>query len=198
MVICHNLSKYLSRENTIFAEYYREKRLEVVVLTQAELLNLFVNSTGDDWECFNSPSFISDVESYDSYLPNSGNERKIEARGHNNRASYKHDLAIGVAWGLTINDNFKEDWANIHPDPKASSHYLDFFYNGMLVFRTIYVVIDGGRSYMPLPKRQDNPDGTVSWVINNKTYEFFRIFNDLQGFDTQYSSYLSRSKIQIL
>ncbi len=33
---------------------------------------------------------------------------------------------------LVCNGEFQEEWAINHPNPAASSYYLDIFYNGML------------------------------------------------------------------
>ena len=50
---------------------------------------------------------------------------------------------------MTINDNFLEPWANGFPDPRARGNIADVFYNSALVLREHYVVVDGGRAYLP-------------------------------------------------
>ncbi len=51
----------------------------------------------------------------------------------------------------THNKNFKEPWANKHPDSKATSYWYNLSYDGSLIERYILVSVDGGRATLPLP-----------------------------------------------
>ena len=53
-----------------------------------------------------------------------------------------------------VNNDFKEDWANKHPDPKASSYGHDILYDGNILKRVTLVSVDSGRATLPLPDRQ--------------------------------------------
>jgi|GEM_PF-4284147 len=155
-----------------------------------ELIQIIRESSNEDWNVIESNTLLSNVTTDDN--------NTVYADYHTNRAAYRPGLSIGLAWGLNCNENFYEQWANCHPDPQASSHFLDIFYNGMLVERIIYVVIDGGRSYMPLPHREMNENHeTIGWYVTHEEYEFFELFNSLQSFDTQYNSYLRSSGIEV-
>lgn len=155
-----------------------------------ELLQIIRESNKEDWNVIESNTLLSHVTT--------DSDNRVYADYHTNRASYIPDVSIGLAWGLNCNLDFREEWANCHPDPHASSHFLDVFYNGMLVYRVVYVVIDGGRSYMPLPRREINENHeTLGWYITSEEYEFFKLFNSIQPFDTQYESYLRRSGIEV-
>jgi|GEM_PF-518926 len=74
---------------------------------------------------------------------------------HDMTAALKSDLSITIAWGMVANSDFTEEWANKFKNPKATSHHVDFFYNGALVYRDVYVLVDGGRIALPMP----NPYG---------------------------------------
>ena len=62
-------------------------------------------------------------------------------------------LRIRVRWDDEgkHNDNFKEKWANKHPDPRASSYWYDLSNDGALIERFILVSVDGARAELPLP-----------------------------------------------
>lgn len=48
-------------------------------------------------------------------------------------------------------EDFKEDWANCYPNPKATGYYYDLYFDGNLIERFILVSVDGGRSSLPIP-----------------------------------------------
>ena len=65
-------------------------------------------------------------------------------------------LRIRVRWddeGIHIKD-FKETWANKHPDPIANSYWYDLSNNGVLIERFILVSVDGAQAELPLPDRK--------------------------------------------
>ena len=106
-----------------------------------ELRQLIADSDRGDWNivsCFGKPSFLP-------WSPDG------EFNEHLARAAYRPDLSIGLAWGITDNDNYREDWANDFPDEHAESELADILYNGMLVAREILVSVDGGRALLPIP-----------------------------------------------
>lgn len=152
-------------------------------MTQSELLNIVRNSIVGDWDYIKeSPTFLGVV--YDTE----------KSDYHNNRAVYKLDISISLVWGLVCVEEFQEEWANNHPNPDASSYYLDIFYNGMLAYRTVYAAVDGHRSKMPLPNREDNGKGIVTWWITRDEDQLFRLFNEIQN-STNYDDYIRRCGI---
>jgi hypothetical protein len=42
------------------------------------------------------------------------------------------------------------------PDPHASGSYLDIFFNHALVYRALYVSVDGGNIKLPLPNNDQD------------------------------------------
>lgn len=78
----------------------------------------------------------------------SGGRTWLEHDSHHSRAVLRDDVAIGLAWGLTENDTFEEDWTTRFPDPKASSAWLEVLYHGQPVDRELMVHVDG-RCYVP-------------------------------------------------
>ena len=52
------------------------------------------------------------------------------------------------------NKDFKEPWANKHPDPSATGYYARLYYGPTLLKTYILVSVDGGRATLPLPDRE--------------------------------------------
>ncbi|AKC62823.1 hypothetical protein [Clostridium sporogenes] len=110
-----------------------------------EEIKIIRESSEEEWNVIESNTMLSHVTT--------DSNNNVYADYHTKRESFRPDISMGLAWWLDCNKDFCEEWANKHPDPQASSKFLDAFYNGMLVER-IVLLIDGGRSYMPLPHRE--------------------------------------------
>ena len=70
--------------------------------------------------------------------------------------SYKKDMNLRfeiryIDDGIQCRD-FKEPWANRHPDPSATGYWCDLFYGSTRVERFILVAVDGARAMLPIPK----------------------------------------------
>jgi hypothetical protein len=52
--------------------------------------------------------------------------------------------------GIHLED-FREQWANNHQDPGATSYFYNVLYDGNFIHRIILVQVDGGRALLPLP-----------------------------------------------
>ena len=80
------------------------------------------------------------------------------------------------------NENFKEPWANKHPDKKATSYWYNLSYDGSLIDRYILVSVDGSRAILPLP---DINTGKVKPL----PYKVAEIFDSLDSLE----NYMNRS-----
>lgn len=83
------------------------------------------------------------------------------------------------------NKDFKEKWANNHPDPKATGYYFNLFYSATLLKRIILVSVDGGRALLPCP----NSKG----VVRKFDYKIAELFDTTHTLD----EYLNRSGLSI-
>jgi hypothetical protein len=84
-------------------------------------------------------------------------------------------------------------WANQFPDPHATSSYVDFFYNGALIHRELYVTVDGGRVSLPLPERRG--ERLVTPI------GYARLCRLLVSFETnanEFDRYIARAGIQVV
>jgi hypothetical protein len=139
------------------------QRKENIDVGLEELLRKIVDSDRGDWNiisCLNTPS----------YLPWSPDG---EFNEHLARAAYRPDVAIGLAWGIAVNDNYQEDWANDFTDPHAESILVDIFYNGMLVARETLVYVDGSRALLPIPYDHEK------LLVRHRDRAFARLLDDL-------------------
>jgi len=146
-----------------------------------EILELIAQSNPEDW------NRIADAPLFLYGFP----DEQGDWTHHSERAAYKPDLSVGLAWGLTYREDFKEDWANLHPDKRAFGEWVDVFYNGMLVHRDVRVVVDGGRVGLPLPERRDD-----RLVISSWQYRFFKLIQELGG-GWDFDEYVKRSGFEV-
>jgi hypothetical protein len=157
-------------------------------MTHHDLRQLCAQSTPDDWNvitcwgAYSGPSYLGQV------LETTPEEHTFEET-HGMRGAYKPDVSVGIAWGYPSNDNWHEAWVENFPDKQASSHFVDFFYNGMLVDREVYISADGGRAYIPLPKID-------TLTITQWQYEFFGMLDRLER-TSDFDGYLRRAGITI-
>lgn len=169
-------------------------------MTLEEYKNLIISATLDEWTtigCWGAGSGPSYRDAISVWTKGSGEFHNIEIESHAEIFSLKSNLLVSVACGLTHNDDFIEDWANSFPDKKASSSFVDFFYSNQLVYRDIYVSVDGGRCSIPLPemKFDESTDEVKALTVQREKYEFYRLLNGT-GYD--YDSYMQRTGIVVV
>jgi hypothetical protein len=98
---------------------------------------------------------------------------------HTMRAAYRPDVSIALAWGLTAHEEFEETWTETFEHGPASSSFIDFFYNGVLVERGLYVSVDGDGCKLPIPQR-DLAVAPGLWITRWQ-HDFFALLNALEG-----------------
>lgn len=162
-----------------------------VIVNNSDKENWIINTC---WGFGSGPSYLNKFTVWNN---GRGEFNNLEIESHGEIAVLKSNLSISIAWGLPHNNDFKEEWANKFPDPKATSSFIDFFFNGILVYRDIYVSVDGARAYIPLPKR-DIDDKTYEvkrLYIEKERYKFFELIN----LNTDnYHRYVKRCGIEFL
>lgn len=134
------------------------------------------------------PSFL------DSWVAGPDGE-PVLAGSHTTRAAYRPDLQLSLAWGLLAHEELVESWADVF-DGTASSHFVDFFWNGALVERGLYIAVDGGRCKLPIPQRDLDELHPVGLWITRWQHIFFSLLNTLEGV-TDTDAALRRAGIQV-
>jgi hypothetical protein len=168
-------------------------------MTLTDLIDTFVHSSKDDWNQIptwghvSGPSYRNQFQFSEVY---NGSENVIHHREHSNVASYKPDLSITIAWGISKGneeDVIDRAWAKNNPNPEpGKGHYLDFFYNNALIFRTSYCSVDGGRCEIPFPTYDINQNV----LVPQKYYDVIKKFNELVS-TSFFDAYFTRTGITI-
>jgi hypothetical protein len=164
-------------------------------MTLEELLNEITSSEPEDWHtigCFGSgagPSYRNKLTFFNVY---EGQPNILFSDSHTTVAVYKPNLSITMAWGLECSKEFKEEWATKFPDPSASVDFVDIFYNSALVYRDYYVVVDGGRAYLPMP----NYPNDLS--VPRRYSAFIKLIDRLVGRTSDYDRFFNQAGLKIV
>ena len=155
-----------------------------------KFIDIIKNSNVEEWNvigCWGygaGPSYKSKFEFYEMW---DGKQSVLKEESHSMYAVYKPDINISLAFGLTVNENFKEKWANSFPDPQASSQFVDLFYANTLVERIVYVVVDGGRAKLPLPISIKN------LKVNPNEYYIIRLIDNMESAKDNFEKYFKQA-----
>lgn len=87
--------------------------------------------------------------------------------------------------------DFREPWANRHPDQSATGYWCDLYYGATIIERFVLVAVDGARALLPMPKRGlpgERPDSVLPL-----DYQVARIFDTLGTLD----EYMRRSGLKL-
>lgn len=163
-------------------------------MTYDEIINIVAKSKLDDWNivsCWgfgSGPSYKSKFLFYDTWETEN---KVLYEESHGMYGCYKPNVSISLAFGIQLNGDFREEWANKFPDPSASSHCIDIFFNNSLVDRFAYVVVDGGRAKLPITSAVDN-------LLVDRTYaNIIRLADLFESQPGNFEEYLKRAGIKI-
>ncbi len=156
-----------------------------------KLIQTILSSSREDWHTINCWAPGSGPSYHEVLQTDDAPEGGFTQVGHNIVAIYKDDIAITLAFGMMINADFVQDWANIFVNPHASSHRVDVFYNNALVFRESYVSVDGGKGKLPFPR------GRKELLVPKGYFYFIKLLDCLSGYHSRYEDYFQRSDLRL-
>lgn len=169
----------------------------VLRMTLDDLLTTCGNSAPDDWNtitCWggrSGPSYLDQFAASEVQ-----GVYRLEHREHGQRSAYRPDLSINIGWGLDPDEEWgrssrelSSDYFDQFPDSNWSMNYCDFFYNGNLVAREAYAVVDGGRAILPFP---DQEGFVAQWE-----HDWFRVLDAIGLYISDYDSYFRRAGLSI-
>lgn len=167
-----------------------------------EFAELIYASSPRDWwtdACWGAHSAPSFRASLAVWTDGSDNFKGLEVESYSNVAALKTDLSVTLAWGFPCNKEFYEPWCENFSRKDASSDYMDFYYNGALVYRDIYVNVDGGRVMLPMPNTEFDPKThqVTRMTILRRKVDFYRLANGLQA-NYDYGSYIERLGAEVV
>jgi hypothetical protein len=155
--------------------------IDSAAVTLDEILATFLNSSQADWsDDLSTPTFL-----YGSPAD------EDDKRAHHGRKVYKPDIAIGLAWGSTVNDSYHDPWLNKYPDKSPGrSFFIDLLYNGQVVYRELGVSVDGGRYTLPAGRgvMSDDQREVIGWYAIPEEHEFLSAFARATGHTREFES----------
>lgn len=116
---------------------------------------------------FSYISFINPIERFKKYLKNPENwEKVLGIESH--LTIYRHKnhpgFQIKIDWDKPVVENYKEKWIRDYPDKEHNtSYYVILEANGIFLMKELFVSLDGGRAFVPSPRRALRNDRLVYW-----------------------------------
>jgi hypothetical protein len=154
-----------------------------------EVILTISNSTPHDWNSIScwgmgsGPTYRDEFRFCETGESDAG---YLFHRSHTHVAAFIPNPLITIAWGLDSPEPFEEPWALEFPNRSAVSGLVDVFYAGALVFRDVYVVVDGGRALLPLPAMN-----TMEVPMAKRC--FFQLIDALERHITEFVSYFRQA-----
>lgn len=149
-------------------------------------LETVARSAPADWGVQSGPLFLQ---------PNyPANERPARPTSHLFNMAYWPNLSITMAYGMVCEEDIGHAWAVNFPDRKASSHYVDFFFNSALVFRDLVVAVDGGQGVLPLP----NPGPTSPYEVPKVRRDIARLIHQLTNPMRDFDEYFAQARFKAI
>jgi hypothetical protein len=151
-----------------------------------EYVNLVAASAPQDWRVHKSPTFHYRI------VPVRGGPNRIvdfELQEHNVVMTYAKDVGVNMCFGLVQDRNYASPWSVKFPDKRSQSAFLDFFFNGALVFRETMIWVDGWRCVLPEPSQSAGPP----FPIPERKYRVSRLLHALVGPGTNFDDYFRRA-----
>ena len=119
---------------------------------------------------------------------------EFEADNYDHLAVYMPVVSLSIAWGLTDDDDFTEEWHQNFADKKARGVWLDILWNGAPIDRQAGVVVDGAKCTLPRPKRELEGEATIGWEISGWQHLIFGLVNTLAGVSSvQFEDYVQKA-----
>lgn len=113
---------------------------------------------------------------------------------HTFMMAYRKNLAITMAFGLVHQDGLQEAWTAGFPDKRASLRHLDCFYNGALVYREPFAVVDGDQCVLPVP----NPGPTEPYEVPKRKRDVARLVHQITNPMRDFDDYFAYAKMRTI
>jgi hypothetical protein len=76
---------------------------------------------------------------------------------------HRYHTQFVIKRGQTINEDYIEPWTKRFPDTSAWSYHVEYWQGSTLLKRSCFVVVDGGRYTVPLPKLRNRDPMKDGW-----------------------------------
>lgn len=118
-------------------------------------------------------SYINPMKRFTKYLSKPEGWERANKDAHLTVFRYKKQPGFQITsnWNEVVTEGFTESWIRDYPDREHnSSYYVTLEANGVFLLKELFVTLDGGRGFVPVPK--------IKLVGKNKKRHFY--YNQLQ------------------
>ncbi|MCF6765189.1 hypothetical protein L3V82_05350 [Thiotrichales bacterium 19S3-7] len=111
---------------------------------------------------FSYISFVNPIKRFKKYVKNSNDWERFH-RIENLIDCFRHKkyptFQLIIDYDLVIVKDFSEDWIGACPDKGSNaSYHVQYKVNDMLFKTELFVLLDGGRNFVPVPRVEVNQD----------------------------------------
>ena len=112
-------------------------------------------------------SFVNPICRFKKYLKNSDTWEKFQGAEFH-LSIYRHkkypNFQIIIDWNKIVVEHYQEEWIKDYPDRENDvSYFVRLEANAMLLETERFVALDGGRIFVPVPRRSSQNDELVYW-----------------------------------
>lgn len=112
-------------------------------------------------------SFVNPIVRFKKYLKNQKDWEKFQGTEMHLsifRLKKYPNFQIVIDWDRPVVENYQEEWIRDYPDREHNaSYFVRLEANAMLLEKELFVSLDGGRAFIPSPRRTLKNDGLVYW-----------------------------------
>jgi len=112
-------------------------------------------------------SFVNPITRFKKYLKNPKDWEKFQGTEMHLsifRLKKYPNFQIVIDWDKPVVENYKEEWIRDYPDKEHNaSYFVRLEANAMLLEKELFVSLDGGRIFIPSPRRTLKNDELVYW-----------------------------------
>lgn len=158
------------------------------------LIQKVINSAPEQWYrvlCWDGgtgPSYKKESEFSEL---DQGKPSMLKADSCPSYAIYKENVFFSLMWGMSCNEDFSMPWITRFSDTEASSHFVDLFYDDTIVHRDVYISVDGGSAFLPLPPTDQ------SLSVSRDYAALIRLINNLGMHTSKFDDYFARADLSL-
>lgn len=112
-------------------------------------------------------SFVNPIHRFKKYLKNPNAWEKFQGL-ESHLSIYRHkkypNFQIVIDWDKAVVKNYQEEWIKKYPDKENNiSYFVQLEANAMLLEKELFVSLDGGRVFVPVPRRFSQNGKLLYW-----------------------------------
>ena len=167
----------------------RRSALQELAMTTtfSAYMQKIIGSGADDWNVIAQPLLVQHL-GVEAHVVAGQPHHHVTVEHPSYAMALRSDLSISMMAGIVCAQTFAEPWASAFGD--AHTEYLTLQYNGSIVYRTLYVAVDGERCWLPMPKAGTN-------AVARPYHDLVRLINALTR-TIPYDEYIARAGLHVV